>query len=260
MTRYRATIAYVGTFFHGWQIQENAARTVQAVLEGAFGRVLGSPVRLHASGRTDAGVHADAQVAHFDASPFPVDGLLAAVNVRLPWDARILAIAESAADFHARSAAVAKRYVYRFSRERVIAPRDALFWAPLSPRADAARMAEAAGRVAGMRDFFPFSTAGTETETTHRNLFSCEVAESGPRIEIRMTANGFLRGMARAIAGTLADVARGRIPADRIDAIFAENSKSLVPAKAKPRGLTLEKVFYPGDPGAPPGAAGPAVR
>lgn len=257
--RYRATLAYVGTFFHGWQVQENAARTVQAVLEAAFERVLGSPVRLHASGRTDAGVHADAQVAHFDASPFPVEGMMSAVNVRLPWDARVLAIAEAADGFHARSGAVAKRYVYRFSRERVIPPREDLFVAPLSARADAARMAEAASRLTGPRDFFPFSTAGTETETTVRNLFSCEVVESGPRIEIRMTADGFLRGMARAIAGTLADAGRGRIPPGRIDAIFAAGDKSLVSAKAKPRGLTLERVFYPGDRGAPPAAPGPAV-
>jgi len=257
--RYRATIAYVGTFFHGWQVQENAARTVQAVLEGAIGRFLGAPVRLHASGRTDAGVHADGQVAHFDAETFPPDAILSAVNVRLPWDVRLLGVAAAPGDFHARSSASAKRYVYRFSRERVIPPREALFRAPLSPRADAGLMASAASRLAGVRDFFPFSTAGTETETTVRELFACEVAESGPAIEIRMTADGFLRGMARAIAGTLADVGRGRVPPERIDAIFAARDKGLVSAKAKPRGLTLEKVFYPGEPGAPlPGP--PAVR
>ena len=260
MTRYRATLAYVGTFFHGWQVQENAARTVQAVLESAFAKVVGTPVRLHASGRTDAGVHADGQVAHFDAPAFPAEGLLSAVDVRLPWDVRVLAIAEAAPDFHARSSSLGKRYVYRFSRERVIPPRRALFEAPLSARADATRMAEAAALLVGVRDFFPFSTAGTETETTVRNLFACEIAESGPRIEIRLTADGFLRGMARAIAGTLADVGRGRVPPERIEAILASRDKSLVSAKAKPRGLTLERVFYPDEAGGPPGAAVPAVR
>jgi tRNA pseudouridine38-40 synthase len=247
--RYRATIAYVGTFFHGWQVQENAPRTVQSVLEAAFARVLGGPVRLHAAGRTDAGVHADGQVAHFDAGAFPPDRMLSAVDAGLPWDVRVLGIEEAADDFHARSGARAKRYVYRFSRERVIPPRDALFVAPLSPRADSARMAEAALRLVGVRDFVAFSTAGTETETTVRRLSACEVVESGAGVEIRMVADGFLRGMARAIAGTLADVGRGRFGADRIDAILSTNDKALVSAKAKPRGLTLERVFYPDAPG-----------
>jgi tRNA pseudouridine38-40 synthase len=261
--RYRATLAYVGTFFHGWQAQENAARTVQAVVEGALARVFGVPVRLHASGRTDAGVHADGQVAHFDAPSIPVAAIVSGANVRLPWDARVLDVAPVSDAFHARSDASAKRYVYRFSRERVIPPSQALFRAPLSARADAARMADAAGRIAGVRDFVPFSTSGTPTETTVRELFACEVVEEGPEIEIRMTASGFLRGMARAIAGTLADAGRGRIAPDRIDAIFASNDKSLVSAKAKPRGLTLEKVFYRRVGEAPAAAAvppSPAVR
>jgi tRNA pseudouridine38-40 synthase len=261
--RHRATLAYVGTFFHGWQVQENAARTVQAVLEAAFARVFGAPVRIHAAGRTDAGVHADGQVVHFDASPLPAAGIVSSVNVRLPWDVRVLDVSPVSDAFHARSAASAKRYVYRFSRDRVIPPKEALFRAPLSPRADASRMAAAAARLTGRRDFFPFSTSGTPTETTVRELLACEVVEEGPQIEIRMTAGGFLRGMARSIAGTLADAGRGRIAADRIDAIFAANDKSLVSAKAKPRGLTLEKVFYPEEGEAAedaPVSPSPAVR
>jgi tRNA pseudouridine38-40 synthase len=261
--RYRATLAYVGTFFHGWQVQENAARTVQAVLEATLARVFGVPIRIHASGRTDAGVHADGQVAHFDAPPLPAEGIVSAVNVRLPWDVRVLDLAPVSDAFHARSSASGKRYVYRFSRERVIPPREALFRAPLTPRADAGRMAAAAARLTGLRDFFPFSTSGTPTETTLRELFACEVVEAGPEIEIRMTANGFLRGMARSIAGTLADAGRGRIAPDRIDAIFATSDKALVSSKAKPRGLTLQKVFYPqggGTAAAAPDSPSPAVR
>jgi tRNA pseudouridine38-40 synthase len=258
--RFRATVAYVGTFFRGWQVQENAARTVQAVLEEASARALGCSVRIHASGRTDAGVHADGQVVHFDAPERAPDGLLSAINLRLPWDARVLEIVPAGESFHARSDALAKRYVYRFSRERVIPPRSALFIAPISPRADAARMAEAARRLEGTRDFFPFSTAGTETETTLRRLLSCSVSEEGPEIAIAMTADGFLRGMARAIAGTLADIARCRLEPAHVDAIFAARDKALVSTKAKPRGLTLERVFYAGDPGADPGLAGSAVR
>ena len=243
--RYRATVAYVGTFFHGWQVQENAARTVQAILEGALAELFGEPVRVHASGRTDAGVHADGQVVHFDASPIPADSVRSAANRRLPWDVRVLRVEEAPAGFHARSSAAGKRYVYRFSREAVIAPKDSLFVAPISPRADASRIARAAEAVAGTHDFFPFSTSGTETETTVRTVTACRVREEGPRLTIEIEADGFLRGMARAIAGTLADVGRGRLDPDFLEEIFARRSRALVAPKAKPRGLTLERVFYP---------------
>jgi tRNA pseudouridine38-40 synthase len=243
--RYRATVAYVGTFFHGWQVQENAPRTVQGILEGVLSEFFGETLRVHASGRTDAGVHADGQVVHFDAPALPAAPLRSAANRKLPWDVRVLRVEEAPPGFHARSSATGKRYVYRFSREAVIAPRDSLFLAPISPRADASRIARAAESVVGTHDFFPFSTAGTETETTVRTVSACRVREEGPRLTIEVEADGFLRGMARAIAGTLADVGRGRFAPDFVEEIFARRSKALVAPKAKPRGLTLEKVFYP---------------
>ena len=242
--RYRATLAYVGTFFHGWQVQENAPRTVQGTVEDALSGLFGSPIRLHASGRTDAGVHADGQVVHFDAAEIEPDGLRERANRHLPWDVKFLDIRSAAPEFHARSDARRKLYVYRFSREQVIPPHDALFVAPISARADAARMARAARLLCGTRDFFPFSTSGTETETTVRTLEACRVAEYGAQITIEMTADGFLRGMARAIAGTLADVARGHSSEELIPRIFSAGDRSLVRPKAKARGLTLRRVFY----------------
>jgi len=243
--RFRGTVAYVGTFFHGWQIQDNAARTVQAVVEAALSRILDVPTRAHAAGRTDAGVHADGQVVHFDGETLvPADALLHSVNARLPWDVKFLSLGPAVPSFHARADARAKRYVYRFSREPVIAPREALFWAPLSRGADASRMDRASRRIVGEHDFLGFSTSGTPTKTTVRRVDRCEIREDGARITIAITADGFLRGMARAIAGTLAAIGRGRVAEDLVDEIFAGNDKSLVPAKAKPRGLTLEEVFY----------------
>jgi tRNA pseudouridine38-40 synthase len=242
--RYRGVLAYVGTFFHGWQVQDNAPRTVQAVLERALSGVLGGEVRAHAAGRTDAGVHADGQVVHFDGPALDADRLLSAVNPRLPWDAKLLSLEGAADTFHARRDARGKRYLYRFTRERIIPPREALFWAPIAPRADAARMARAARRFEGSRDFFPFSTSGTPTETTVRRVWHCEVREEGARLSVAITADAFLRGMARAIAGTLADVARGRIPEERIEEIFASRDRALARPKARARGLTLEMVFY----------------
>lgn len=242
--RYRATLAYVGTFFHGWQVQENAPRTVQGTVEEVLSGIYSTALRVHASGRTDAGVHADGQVIHFDAAEIDPNGLVERANRHLPWDVRFLEASIAALGFHARSDARRKLYVYRFSRERVISPRDALFVSPVSPKADAGRMARAAKLFCGTHDFFPFSTSGTETETTIRTLASCEIAEEGARITLAMTADGFLRGMARAIAGTLADVAREHVPEELIPRIFASRDRSLVRPKAKARGLTLRRVFY----------------
>ena len=241
--RYRARVAYVGTFFHGWQMQENAPRTVQGVLEESLVAVLGEPARVHAAGRTDAGVHAEGQEVHFDGPVRPCEAILA-VNRRLPWDVRILSADPAAEDFHARASARSKLYRYRFSRERTIPPREILWTSPCPSRADAALLAEAARRLEGTHDFFPFSTSGTDTATTERTLHSCTVEEDGPRITIALVADGFLRGMARAIVGTLADIARGHVSIDLLDEIFASNSRELVRPKAKPRGLTLERVNY----------------
>jgi len=241
--RYRAGVAYVGTFFHGWQVQENAPRTVQGVLEESLVAVFGKLARVHAAGRTDAGVHAEGQVVHFDGPERPCEAILAA-NRRLPWDVRILSADPAPGEFHARASARAKLYRYRFSRERTIPPREILWTAPLSSRADAVLLAQAARRMEGPHDFFPFSTSGTDTATTQRTLHACMVEEDGPRVTIGLVADGFLRGMARAIVGTLADIARGHVPIDLIDEIFASNSRALVSPKAKPGCLTLQRVDY----------------
>ncbi len=175
--RYRATVAYVGTFFHGWQVQENAPRTVQGTLEEVLSELFREPLRFHASGRTDAGVHADGQVAHFDAAGMPTPALRSAVNRKLPWDVRILRIEEAPAAFHARSSAAGKRYVYRFSREAVVAPRDALFLAPISPRADASRMARAAA--SRRRDAAIFFRSPPPERRRKRRFERCPPAASG---------------------------------------------------------------------------------
>ena len=157
-TRYRATIAYVGTSFHGWQRQKNAPRTVQAVLEDALRDLARAPVRVEGASRTDAGVHADGQVAHFDL-PRRRDpkAVRDAINGKLPEDVRVLAVEEAAPEFHARFDAGWKEYLYRWSRAEVIAPRDRPFVARISPRADVERLREAARVVPGERDFRIFA-------------------------------------------------------------------------------------------------------
>lgn len=242
--RYRAVLAYVGTDFHGWQLQRNAPRTVQAVLEEALGRFAGGPVRAVAAGRTDRGVHADGQVVHFDLSEArdPRD-VREGVNSILPADARLLDVATAPPAFDARRDAVAKEYLYRWSRAAVIAPREAPFVAPLAASADAERMAAAAALLPGRRDFGVFGVrrpAGGSVRTLH----ALTIEEEGPELHARFRGDGFLRGMVRSIAGLLADIARERVPPGRMAEILASGDRRLLAQKAPARGLTLVKVEY----------------
>jgi len=249
--RYRAVVAYLGTRFHGWQEQKNAARTVQAVLAAALRPLAREAVRVEGASRTDAGVHADGQVVHFDLprrrEPRAVrDG----ANDRLPEDVRLLSVEEAARDFHARFDAAWKEYVYRWSRAAVIAPRDAPFVAPLSPRADAARMREAAAALPGRRDFRVFAVSTPAGEPTVRTLTRVAIEEDGDELRAVLCGDGFLRGMARSICGVLADASRGRVPADRIARLLASGDRRLLCSKAFARGLTLRRVVY--EPDRPP--------
>ena len=243
--RYRARIAYVGTAFHGWQRQKNAPRTVQAALEKALAALAREPVRVEGASRTDAGVHADGQVAHFDLPRRREPRVVRdAANDRLPGDVRVLAVEEAAPDFHARFDAAWKEYRYRWSRAPVVPPRDAPFVAPISPRAQAERMREACRALEGRRDFRVFSVATAAAESTVRTLHSIRIEEDGEDIAALFRGDGFLRGMVRSICGVLADVARGRVPGDRAERLLATGDRSLLSAKAPARGLTLERVFY----------------
>ncbi len=246
--RYRAVLAYVGTRFHGWQRQANAPRTVQAVLEKALLSFDGSPVSAHAAGRTDAGVHADGQVVHFDLTRERApERVRDAVNALLPEDARLLAVDFAAPEFHARRDAAWKEYLYRWSRAPVIAPRDAPFVAPISPRAEVARMRVAAKDLPGKRDFAVFGVRLPKGEPTVRELHFVRIEEEGPEIRALLRGEAFLRGMARSICGLLADVGRGKAPVERVADLLRTGDRRGLAPKAPARGLTLVRVSY-GDP------------
>jgi tRNA pseudouridine38-40 synthase len=248
--RYRATIAYVGTRFHGWQVQTNASRTVQAVLQKALSELARAPVRVEGAGRTDAGVHADGQVAHFDlARPREPRAIRDAVNRRLPEDVRILDVTPAPAGFHARFDALWKEYLYRWSRAAVIPPRDAPFMAPISPAADAHRMREAARFLPGTRDFGVFAVRGGAHESGVRTLSCVTIDEAGAELSALFRGDGFLRGMVRSICGILADAARGRVPPSRMEELLSGGGRRLLSPKAAARGLTLVRVSYGEDGG-----------
>ncbi len=243
--RYRAVVAYVGTHFHGWQVQKNAPRTVQALLERALARFAGGEPRAVAAGRTDSGVHADGQVVHFDLSearePRRVrDG----VNALLPWDVRLLEVERARADFHARRDAAWKEYLYRWSRAAVVSPREAAFVAPISARADAKAMRSAAKALPGKRDFSVFGVRLPAEETSVRRLHSVHLDEAGDEIRALFRGDAFLRGMVRSICGVLADVGRGRVPPERLRELLDTGDRRLLSQKAPARGLTLLRVHY----------------
>ena len=245
MTRYKATIAYVGTAFHGWQSQANAPRTVQAVIARAISRLAHERARVEGAGRTDAGVHADGQVAHFDLprriEPHVVRG---AVNAELPPDVRLLEVDVAPDDFHARFDAKWKEYLYRWSRSDVIPPREAPFVAPLSPRADVDRMREAASSLPGRKDFSVFSVRLPRGDSGVRSLEVVRVTEEGNELRALFRGDGFLRGMVRSIAGVLADVARGKAHDARVQELLRTGDRRLLSPKAPAKGLTLLRVGY----------------
>ena len=245
--RVRLEVAYLGTFFEGWQAQEvvreggATPRTVQATLEEALARMHRVPLRVHAASRTDSGVHADGQVLHFDVPPgaprVPAEGLRRGLNAALPWDFRVLAAAEAPPSWHARFDALGKLYVYRLRRGDFLPPFEGLRETLASPRLDVRAMRGAACRLVGRRDFAAFGLAGAPRKTTVRNLVRLDVAEAGPLLVVTALGNGFLSGMVRRLVGTLLEAGLGRL--DPLEAF--ERPGPTAPA----RGLTLEKVFYP---------------
>ena len=243
--RYRATVAYVGTGFHGWQIQKNAPRTVQAVLHDALRHVARVPVRVEGASRTDTGVHADGQIVHFDlAKPKAPRSIREAVNDSLPEDVRLLDVAEADPGFHARFDAVSKEYIYRWSRAEVIPPRDFPFVGILSPRARVDLMQDAAARAAGTRDFRIFGVQLPPSESSVRTLHSVSIEEAGDELRAHFRGDGFLRGMVRSICGVLADASRGRVPPGRVTELLEEGDRRRLSHKASAKGLTLVRVNY----------------
>ncbi len=244
--RYRAVLAYIGTRFHGWQFQSNAPMTVQAALEDALARSSGGPVRAVAAGRTDAGVHAEGQVVHFDlASARQPERIRDGANTLLPADVRLLEVSRATPDFHARRDAAWKEYLYRWSRVTVVPPRDLPFVAPISGRADVAAMRLAASSLPGERDFGVFGVRLGANESSTRRLHFVRVEESGDEIHALFRGDAFVRGMVRSICGVLAAIARGKAPPDRIAELLKTGDRRLLSSKAPALGLTLLRVHYP---------------
>lgn len=243
--RARLTISYRGERYAGWQRQENAL-TVQEVVEEAVSKLVGDPVRVTGASRTDAGVHARGQVAHLDLPrPFPHRALVHGVNRHLPEDVRVMAAGLVDEGFHARKSAVSKEYSYRLSRAEVLSPLDAPFAVQVPARIDPARMESAASLLPGRHDFSAFALAGGSHGQPFRRIFAAGWTEQGPELRFTITGEGFLRGMVRALVGTLIEVGLGRREPEELADLLSGRPRSAAGPTAPAHGLILETVSYP---------------
>jgi len=248
MTRIKLTLAYEGTDFCGWQLQPHD-RTVQGELEAALHRLLGMPVRVHGSGRTDSGVHALGQVVHFDC-PDERQTLpwRRSLNALLPRDVRVLEGGATADTFHARYSAGGKTYEYALWHERdfCLPQRRRFVWG-CGP-VDVGRMEDAARILTGEHDFAAFRNVGTDVESTVRTITSItrHPGATGYESVWRFTANGFLKQMVRNLVGCLVACGQGRLELREVPRILQSRDRRLAPATVPPQGLTLIRVDYPG--------------
>jgi tRNA pseudouridine38-40 synthase len=245
--RFKLTIEYAGTRYSGWQVQKNA-RTVQGEIERAIAAATGArQFELYGSGRTDAGVHALAQVAHLDlTTAMPLATLMRRINDELPPDINILRVQKVRHTFHARHSARSRSYIYQVARRRTAFAKPFVWW--VKDDLDIARMREAALRLVGFHDFRSFSDHDPDHKSTAVRLNRLEIQEQGALILFRVEGSHFIWKMVRRIVGVIVEVGRRGLTADEAVAMLSADSD--VPARltAPASGLFLERVRYEGDP------------
>lgn len=244
--RLRLTLEFDGTGFAGWQRQPTGVRTVQGVLQAAFAALPGVHGPAFAAGRTDAGVHALALVAHLDTTTTIADAKLRlALNAHLPRDVVVLDVATVEPAFEAQFGCRYRRYLYRLRVVRddprgLALERDRVLhvFRPV----DVAAMQAAARHVAGTHDFSSFATQ--ETRTPVRTVYLCELRETGAELRLHVAGDGFLRNMVRTITGTLLWVGRGRLAADEVADVITARDRARAGPNVGPQGLYFVEAGY----------------
>jgi tRNA pseudouridine38-40 synthase len=242
---FKLTIAYDGTHYAGWQLQPNG-KTVQEIVEGAVAKIAGRPVRIHGSGRTDAGVHAKGQVASCSfGTQLKVATLLRALNANLPEDVRVLRVQEVGLKFHARFSAKGKEYRYQIDCGVVADPfLRAYAWHHPRPL-NVAAMRKASRLLKGRHDFSALSANPMRpVESPVRTISKLTVTKQDDLLTILVRANGFLYKMVRSVVGALVKVGEGRLTAAQLRELVNGKKRTALVETAPARGLFLWRVFY----------------
>lgn len=244
MKRIKLTVAYDGTDYCGWQIQKNGV-TVEEVLNRALSRLIGDRVTVIGASRTDAGVHAQGNVAVFDTDTrIPAERIAYAVNALLPEDVVVVSSGEVPAGWHPRKCVSVKTYEYRILNREFPDPvrRRDTYFVPF--QLDLDRMRQAAEYLKGEHDFKSFCSAQTTVEDTVRTIYALDIRREEDFITILVRGNGFLYNMVRIIAGTLAGVGRGYFEPRDVARMLEEKDRTKAGVTAPPQGLTLVGIEY----------------
>ena len=240
----RLRIAFDGTAYHGWQIQ-NDSLTIQGQVSAALSKITGEPVTLTGSGRTDSGTHARGLVANFfTGSQISPAQLVRALNSILPRDIRILGARQVAADFHARGSAISKDYRYQMYLGAILPPHLLREYFHFPFPIDIPLMKTAAGLFVGKHDFASFAKTNSTAINTVRHIFRCELKKRGRYLHLTVKGNGFLHHMVRNMAGTLLEVGRGSISLADFQELFEKRDRRMAGFTAPAHGLILLKVQY----------------
>ena len=245
MQKYRMTLSYDGTDFGGWQMQPNVA-TIQEALMRAFEKILKKKISIIGSGRTDAGVHAFGQVAHFSLKE-PIKkslNLRSALNGCLPPSIRVKEISPTAASFHARFSSKKKHYHYYLHTHPVHSPFRQLYSTHLRPPFDIRRLKEATPLFCGTHDFTSFANVDPSSLNPIKTLFDIRIIQELESIRLEFEGSGFLYKMVRNIVGTLLEIGNGKRSYRSISELFAKKDRRYAPAPAPAKGLFLAKVDY----------------
>lgn len=244
MRNLRLDICYDGTRYKGWQRQSGTDGTIQGKIEQTLTRILGEPIEISGSGRTDAGVHARGQVASFHTeSTLPAEAILAELRRYLPEDIGIVSCKDCSERFHARLNARKKTYCYRIWNSERPCVFERRYVAQMPEPLDVDAMRRAAEHLCGQHDFSAFCANRKMKKSTVRQIYAVEISQAGDEIRICVTGNGFLHNMMRILVGTLVEVGRGAREGETIPELFGakrEQAGFLAPAQ----GLCLMEVEY----------------
>ncbi len=237
-------MAYDGTNYHGWQLQNNGI-TIEEVLNRELTRLLKEPIAVIGASRTDSGVHARGNVAVFDTeNQMAPDKVCLALNQSLPEDIRVQSSEEVSSQWHPRKANCTKTYEYRLLNRRIALPTERLYSYFCYYSLDVGKMRQAADYLVGEHDFKSFCTAGSNVEDTVRTLYRLDIEKSGDVIIFRLSGSGFLYNMVRIIVGTLIEVGRGVYPPEYVAEILSAKDRRKAGQTAPAKGLTLVSMEY----------------